>query len=123
MPNLNKILFPVDFSARCIGAARYVEALAGRFDSEILLLHVVENGANSLAQELYPTRKIQLEAFLADELKYFTTERICIIADDAAQRIVDTARSVAARSGDDAHPWVRSLSPASARIGYRQSAG
>jgi nucleotide-binding universal stress UspA family protein len=93
MPTIKKILFPVDFSARCAGAARYVEALAGRFDAEIMLLHVVENGTNTLAQELHPARKIQLDAYLADELKYFTTQRVCVAANDAAQTIIDTARS------------------------------
>jgi hypothetical protein len=34
MPAIKKILFPVDFSKRCIGAARYVEAMAGRFEAE-----------------------------------------------------------------------------------------
>ena len=93
MPSIKKILFPVDFSARCLGAARYVEALAGRFDAEIMLLHVVENGTNTLAEELLPARKIQLDAFLADEWKYFTTHRVCVMGEDSAQPIIDTARS------------------------------
>jgi nucleotide-binding universal stress UspA family protein len=93
MPTIKKILFPVDFSARCIGAARYVEALAGRFDAEIMLLHVVENGTNTLAEELLPARKIQLDAFLSDEFKYFTTDRVCVPSRDASQTIIDTARS------------------------------
>lgn len=94
MPRIKKILFPVDFSARSTGAARYLEALAGRFDAEVMLLHVVENGTNALAEELYPARKAQLDAFLADELKYLTTERVCLIDPnrDAAQRIVEKAR-------------------------------
>jgi hypothetical protein len=36
------ILFPVDFSEHSCGAARYVEAFAGRFESELTLLHVIE---------------------------------------------------------------------------------
>jgi len=36
------ILFPVDFSDRCVGAARYVRAFAARYESSIILLHVVE---------------------------------------------------------------------------------
>jgi nucleotide-binding universal stress UspA family protein len=93
MPTIKKILFPVDFSARSIGAARYVESLAGRFDAEIMLLHVVENGTNTLAEELLPAREIQLDGFLADELKYFTTGRTCVVGQDPAQEIIDTARS------------------------------
>jgi nucleotide-binding universal stress UspA family protein len=93
MPTIKKILFPVDFSARCIGASRYVEALAGRFDAEIMLLHVVENGTNTLAHELLPARKLQLDGFLADEFKYFTTHRVCEASGDASHTIIETARS------------------------------
>jgi len=42
MPSFKRILFPVDFSERCRGAAHYAIALAGRFGSELVLLHVVE---------------------------------------------------------------------------------
>ena len=37
-----KILFPVDFSARCTMAARMVETFAGHFKARLTLLHVVE---------------------------------------------------------------------------------
>jgi len=93
MPLINKILFPVDFSDSCLGAARYVEALAGRFEARIMLLHVVGMGEGglTLAEERLPLRKAQLDAFLADELKYFTTERVCVTGDEPASAIVDTA--------------------------------
>ncbi len=42
MPYFKRILFPVDFSERCRGAAHYAMALAGRFGSELILFHVVE---------------------------------------------------------------------------------
>jgi nucleotide-binding universal stress UspA family protein len=95
MPLINKILFPVDFSESCVSAARYVEAMAGRFEAEILLLHVVGmgDGGLTLAEELLPSRQAQLNAFLADELKYFTTERICVAGEDPATEIIDTALS------------------------------
>jgi nucleotide-binding universal stress UspA family protein len=89
---VKKILFPVDFSEECVGAARCVEALAGRFEAEILLLHVVSHGEQVLAEELLPARQAQLDLFLADELKYFTTHRQCILG-DAATGIVNIARS------------------------------
>jgi nucleotide-binding universal stress UspA family protein len=44
MLQLKKILFPVDFSESCAGAAAYVAAFAGRFQSELTLLHVVDFG-------------------------------------------------------------------------------
>ena len=37
-----KILFPVDFSEHSIGAARYVETFAGRFDASVTMLNIVE---------------------------------------------------------------------------------
>jgi len=38
---LSKILLPVEFSERCCGAARQAEALASRFHSELVLMHVL----------------------------------------------------------------------------------
>lgn len=92
MPLIDKILFPVDFSDNCLSAARYVEALAGRFEAEIILFHVVGMGEHNLAEQLLPVRQAQLNAFLADELKYFTTHRVCVLGDDAAPEIVSAAQ-------------------------------
>lgn len=91
MAQIKKILFPVDFSDACLGAARHMEALAGRFEAGIMLLHVVADGEHNLAGELLPGRQAQLNAFLADELKYFSTERLCV-AGDAAAEIVAAAQ-------------------------------
>jgi nucleotide-binding universal stress UspA family protein len=91
MPLIKKILFPVDFSESCIGAARYVEAFAGHFQAEVMLLHTVGMGEYHLPEELVPSRKVRLDAFLADEFKYFTTQRVCLTGDPAPD-IVDTAR-------------------------------
>jgi nucleotide-binding universal stress UspA family protein len=91
MPQIKKILFPVDFSDSCQGAARYVEAFAGRFEASIMLLHAVDMGEQNLADDLVPQRQAQLDAFLVDELKYFKTERLCVPG-DASAGIVDTAR-------------------------------
>jgi nucleotide-binding universal stress UspA family protein len=95
MPPIKKILFPVDFSDSCLSVARYVEAFAGRFEARILLLHVVGMGEGglTLAEEQLPLKKAQLDAFLADELKYFPTERLCVTGDEPAPVIVDTALS------------------------------
>ncbi len=81
MPAIKKILFPVDFSAQCFGAARHVEVLAGWFQAEIMLRHVVGNGTNTLAEELKPRSQARLNAFLAGELKHFTTQRVCVVGD------------------------------------------
>src|ERR1700676_749757 len=95
MPQIRKILFPVDFSESCLGTARYVEALARQFEAEIMLLHAVAMGERTPAEKeekLLPRRQAQLDAFLADELKYFTTDRACAVGDDPAEAIVDEAR-------------------------------
>ncbi|HWE52015.1 MAG TPA: universal stress protein [Bryobacteraceae bacterium] len=81
MPAIKKILFPVDFSESSIAAARYVETIAGCFEAEVMLLHVVGMGEHTLAEELLPGRQADLDAFLADEFKYFTTHRICVTGD------------------------------------------
>jgi nucleotide-binding universal stress UspA family protein len=92
MPVIKKILFPVNFSERSRGAARYVEAFVGWFEAELMLLHVVGDGTNTLAKELKPASQAQLDEFLADELKHFTTHRVCEVGDPAA-KIVEIAHS------------------------------
>lgn len=89
---IKKILFPVDFSDRAIGAARYVEAFAGRFEAELMLLHVVSDGVRVLASEIEPQHNTELQQFLSDELKYFNPQRVCVMGDPAA-KIVEMARS------------------------------
>ncbi len=93
MPRIRQILFPVDFSASCRGAARYVEFFAGRFQAEVTLLHVVEMGEHNLAEELLPGRQSQMDIFLAGKPKYFTTKRLCVPGDPAAE-IVELARTL-----------------------------
>jgi nucleotide-binding universal stress UspA family protein len=92
MPQIRKILFPVDFSESCFGAARYVEAFAGQFEAEIMLLHVVSMGEHNLPEQLLPSRKAQLDQFLAGELKYFTTHRVCKAGDPSVE-IVEASRA------------------------------
>src|ERR1700691_4943702 len=93
MPLIKKILFPVDFSPACANVARYVEAFAGQFEAEIMLLHVVGpgDGELTLPEELLPLRQAQLNAFLAGELKYFSTDRVCVTGDEPAPEIVAAA--------------------------------
>ncbi len=92
MPTIKRILFPVDFSGSCRGAARYVEAFAGKFEAEVLLLHVVGMGEHNLAEELFPQRQAQLATFFPDSLNFISTER-CVTGEDAAATIVDTVRT------------------------------
>ncbi|HEY7389106.1 MAG TPA: universal stress protein [Bryobacteraceae bacterium] len=94
MPIIRRILFPVDFSSACDGAARYVEYFAGLFEAEITLFHAVARGESAGAEELLPGRKAQLEKYLAEELKYFTTRRVCAVGEPEKEitQIVQTWR-------------------------------
>lgn len=88
---LKRILFPVDFSKQCVGAARYVEAFAGRFDAEIMLMHVIPSPAyNDLIPENPEQRQQRLDTFLSKELEYFRVQRVLTDGEPAAA-IVDCA--------------------------------
>lgn len=101
---LARILLPVDFSDRCLGAARYAEALASHFQSEISLVHVVEplryefasleGGVTSCGEILDNLRaeaRIQLDAFSCDGLAQVRVKRV-LLDGDPALSIVGYAR-------------------------------
>ena len=103
MKSLAKILLPVDFSERSLGAARYAKMLADHFRSELTLLHVLtpphyEFGAleigGSMLTELYTNRAAQvekeLETFLAGELAGTESQRV-VLEGDPARQIVEYA--------------------------------
>jgi nucleotide-binding universal stress UspA family protein len=103
MKPLSKILLPVDFSERSLGAARYAKTLADHFHSELTLLHVLtpphyEFGAleigGSMLTELYTNRAAQvekeLETFLAGELAGTEAKRV-VLEGDPARQIVEYA--------------------------------
>jgi nucleotide-binding universal stress UspA family protein len=100
---LSKILVPVEFSGRCLGAARYAEALAAYFHAEMTLAHVVaplvaygcpEAMAYSSAGEFIAERvkraKEQLEGFLAGEPNGTDIERV-VLEGDPTNCIVEYA--------------------------------
>lgn len=100
---LGEILVPVDFSDRATGAVRHAEALQRRFDSHIVLLHVLppphyEFGAmevgGTVLEDLFRTRAEQarqdLDTFLAGEVPCENCERI-LLEGDPATVIVETA--------------------------------
>ena len=103
MKSLSKILLPVDFSERSLGAARYAKTLADHFHAELTLLHVLtpphyEFGAleigGSMLTELYTNRAAQvekeLETFLAAELAGTEAKRV-VLEGDPARQIVEYA--------------------------------
>jgi nucleotide-binding universal stress UspA family protein len=105
MFSLRKILLPIDFSDRCLGAARYAAPYLGNhFSSEVTLLHVVppylDFGAEelglSLSGDWIEKRKSQaqraLDLFLSEELRQLSVKRV-LAEGDAARHIVEYAHS------------------------------
>jgi nucleotide-binding universal stress UspA family protein len=100
----NTIVFPVDFSDRCRGAAHYVEAFAGRFGSRLILLHVVETtigqpgdlNFGGLAALQYEDREARAEemlrAFQSEELGNLTSVERRVETGDPGRTIVRVAR-------------------------------
>lgn len=107
MFSLAKILFPVDFSERSVGAARYVKALASRFQSQVTMLHVLPpphyefsalEVGGAVLNELFANRAQQvsreLDAFLREELADIPVTRT-LAEGDPAKTIVQRAASEA----------------------------
>jgi len=102
MHSLNKILLPVDFSERCAADVRYARELALRFESELILAHVLpplhaEFGLQiegSMLVEVYRARAGQAErelaAFETEGLADLKVRRLILHGDPAAQ-IVECA--------------------------------
>lgn len=103
MALLERILVPVDFSERSYGAARYVEALADRDDTQIFLVHVTTplnyelsalDVGGTVLNELNADRTAelqeQLDNFAAEELKPYRVQRL-LFEGDPAKHIVEFA--------------------------------
>ena len=105
MRSLSKILVPVDFSERSVGAARYARRLAGPAHAEIILLHVAvpapfQLGPMEMASMPVPeVYRSQLELFRRDlealrdaELARMNA-RTVLLEGDPASRIVELAHT------------------------------
>lgn len=102
MFSLSRILIPIDFSQRCLGATRYAIPLAEHFNFEIDLLHVLpryegslELGADSVTVgEMMAARQAkaqeQLDNFLNAALHHLSVKRT-LLDGDPASRIVEWA--------------------------------
>ncbi|HWR52755.1 MAG TPA: universal stress protein [Bryobacteraceae bacterium] len=103
MLELTKILVPIDFSERCLGATRYAEALAKHFSAEVVLFHALEpiryelsslefGGAvmTDLLQNRTEQTRAQLNEFLAEELTSVPVRRV-LQDGDPAEMIVGYA--------------------------------
>ena len=87
---LKRILFPVDFSERCRGAAAYVEALVGRFDAELILLHVIEATYNSTLEDLQESQRERFHKFFGKDLKHLRVNEV-VQHGEAARKIIECA--------------------------------
>ena len=105
MQSLTRILMPVDFSERSVGAAHYAGSLACHFKCELVLLHVLippqyEFGAIDIAGSMFGTLSRErvdqaeqdLADFLAADLAGLHVRRVVLEADPAAA-IVDFAHT------------------------------
>ena len=105
MQSISRILLPVDFSERSVGAAHYAGSLSCHFGCELVLLHVLvppqyEFGAadiaGSMLAELCRDRVEQanhdLTTFLASELSGLRVRRI-VLEGDPSGCIVDFAHN------------------------------
>ena len=103
MDSLSKIVAPVDFSDRSMGAVRHAALLARHFHSELSLVHVFvppplefgdAAGPDSVLGEVYRNRASEvaeeLNGFLADELKDLPVRRV-VLEGDTAHWIVEYA--------------------------------
>ena len=87
---LKRILFPVDFSDRCRGAAAYVESLVGRFDAELILLHVIEATYNSTLEDLHATQREKFRKFFGNDLKHLRVKEL-VDHGEPARKIIECA--------------------------------
>jgi nucleotide-binding universal stress UspA family protein len=100
MPSLAKILLPVDFSERSLGAARYARAFALHFHSEILLTHVLAplysdmggmEVSGSMLLDVYRTRtesaEKELAAFAAEHLSGVNVRPLVVHGEPSAQLV------------------------------------
>jgi nucleotide-binding universal stress UspA family protein len=90
MFQLRQILFPVDFSSRCRGAAAYVQALAGRFQADLILLHVIEATYNSRLEDLHGAHMEKFERFLDKGWRHLPVKKL-VEYGEAAQKIIECA--------------------------------
>jgi nucleotide-binding universal stress UspA family protein len=90
MFQLRQILFPVDFSNRCRGAAAYVQALAGRFEAELILLHVIEATYNSTLEDLHGARMEKFDSFFDRSWRQLRVKKL-VEHGEAAQKIIQCA--------------------------------
>lgn len=93
MVSFQRILFPVDFSAQCQLAARYVTSFARHFDAKVSLLHVEVLPVQPYVWESQTVRLTQmLRAFALQEFPGLEVEQT-VTTGDPAHEIVSYAHN------------------------------
>ena len=98
---LQKILFPVDFSASCVAMAAYVERAAAIFGASVTIVHVCDlashNGfelyarrSDEIAEDHWNLARNNLELFLTSTFPVGACQRL-LLAGDAARAISSAA--------------------------------
>lgn len=102
MPPINRILVPVDFSERCLKMMPYVRQFAEKYQSEVILLHVLnpvytipETGISGpiswpVPERAFTTAAEQLDGFATAELAGLPVRRLAYEGDPETQ-IAETA--------------------------------
>jgi nucleotide-binding universal stress UspA family protein len=91
MFEIKRILFPTDFSEHCRSFIPYAEAIAGRFDAQLTLLHIIEPPAyNSVPADLRRVETEEMETWLGPDRRYFRVNHV-VERGEAAQRIAQYA--------------------------------
>lgn len=85
----SKILIPIDFSERCLGAARFAIPLAEHFHSEITLLHIEDppDAGSDLNAHRDQHSKKQLRDFLCAAFAHLDVKRVLRTGEPAAEII------------------------------------
>lgn len=90
---MERILFPVDYSERCSATLPSVRHFAKHFHSEVTLLHVIETGSRREAGERETAEAAAaLHAFRTKELAGFRCHEV-VMAGDPGERVAETAES------------------------------
>ena len=103
MPQIRRILFPIDFSEQTRATAPLVNAMASRFDAQVVLLNVVpmpslasepgsDDGAPIDVEPLKQDLEPRLDGLLRKEFAHLAVERVVELGDPAeiVARFADT---------------------------------
>ncbi len=93
---IEKILFPVDFSAACIAMAPYVRRAASMFGSRVTLVHIFDLASHNgfelysrsweeIAKDHQAIAEERLKEFLEPDFPHATSSRILCYGEPAAQ--------------------------------------